>query len=141
MKTSLPWGGILPAFAMAVLVLFVFSTMQYYGPDSAVLRFHEAINNDDPEELDQSIYKPVPAEVVEGVRAQVAPLLHAGAHIQIRDRERVPGVVYVSVRYIIPNEYPATAVYVARSTPNGWKVDVLQTLRQYRNPIGLNTPQ
>lgn len=129
MKASLPWGGILPAFAMAVLVLFVFSTMQYYGPDSAVLRLHEAVANNDPEEFDQVVLKPVPAWAVARISGRIASWSEVGARIQVTDLDREPGIVSVRVNYRPPNSLPGTETYVARFTPNGWKVDLVQTLR------------
>src|SRR4051812_16565072 len=50
--------GILSAGLLAALVLFVFATLQNYGPQSAVRRFHEAVRTGDPVELEDSIVQP-----------------------------------------------------------------------------------
>jgi hypothetical protein len=42
---SVPKASLLPAFLLGILVLFTYSTLQNYGPESTVRKFHAAINN------------------------------------------------------------------------------------------------
>ena len=40
---SVPKASLLPAFLLGILVLFTYSTLQNYGPESTLRRFHAAI--------------------------------------------------------------------------------------------------
>ncbi|MEI7984189.1 MAG: hypothetical protein WCI55_01065 [Armatimonadota bacterium] len=42
---SVPKASLLPAFLLACLVLFTYSTLQNYGPESTVRKFHTALHS------------------------------------------------------------------------------------------------
>jgi hypothetical protein len=55
---SVPKASLLPALLLGVLVLFTYSTLQSYGPESTVRKFHAAIYNISQAQINN---KPVPA--------------------------------------------------------------------------------
>ena len=127
--------ALIPAALLSVLVLYVFRTLQYYGPESAVWQFHEAIKSGDPTLLSQSIVPPTSSrddQELEAIYRNVNALLSQGATIRLLDRERDPNLVTVSVYYFAPDHASyGNAPFVARRTLNGWKVDVHETIKAW----------
>lgn len=127
MLRGLQARSLVPAIVLAALVLAVFSQLQNYGPQSAVRRFHEALLTNNDKELEEVLYQPTDPLAVARIVSRFYPLIHEeGAHIRLRDVQRSPSVVYVSVSYHTPN-HAGYAVWVTTKTPSGWKVDAAGT--------------
>ena len=121
----------LPAAVLAGLVLYVFASLQYYGPESAVRRFHEAILRGDGSEFEEVTLRPTSfqqdTEMVLMQRS-ISSVLNLGYRVRLQELQREPGKVTVTVYYYTPDGMPAAnRPYVAVKTSTGWKVDVHQT--------------
>lgn len=134
MKISPSIQALIPAGVLAALVLFVFSTLQNYGPESAVRRFHEGIIRQDAEEITEVTLSPEEdknqkLEEIQFIEGQIYSKLSQGYRIRLQDLKRNPKEVYVTVLYYAPGGGPSgNAPYAAVKTPFGWKVDVHKTL-------------
>lgn len=128
MRFAATLKALLPAVTLAALVLFVFATLQNYGPESAVRRFHEAVLTRNVEELNEVVYVPFQRQDLDALVLSLQKLFAAGARIRLRDVERSPYMVHVSVLYHTPSGASGSGIWVARKTPAGWKVDVGSTL-------------
>jgi len=135
MKMSPFVKSLIPAALLSVLVLIVFRTLQYYGPESAVWQLHEAIKSGDQALLNDSIIPPASErddEELETVYRNVNALLSLGARFRILDKDREPSEVTVSVYYYAPNhDRFVNAPFVARRTLSGWKVDIHETIKDW----------
>ena len=128
MKEQLARSSIIPAALLAALVIFVFFTLQNYGPESAVRRFHEGVLDQNYSEIDEDVLQPVDPNKVGDLENFVVSKLAAGARIRLQDVERTPTSVSVRVIYHAPDALPTWALWSAQKTQDGWKVDVVRTL-------------
>ncbi len=135
MKMSPLVKSLIPAALLSVLVLYVFRTLQYYGPESAVWKFHQAIDLQDPAMLKDSIVAPASArddQELETVYRNVNMLISQGATIRLLDKDREPSQVTVSVYYFAPNHAMfGNAPFVAVRDRTGWKVDIHKTIKAW----------
>ena len=132
MKEQLTRSSVIPAALMAAVVFFVFFTLQNYGPESAVRRFHEGVLDQSYVEIDDVILRPSNPNHVGLLEMYVANHLAQGAQITLHDVERAPTSVSVSVVYHAPNTLPASVTWATQKTEDGWKVDVDRTLYLWR---------
>src|SRR4051812_38516877 len=90
MKLSRSIQAFIPAVVLAALVLFVFSTLQNYGPESAVRRFHEGILRRDVGEIDE-VTMPTNSHKEEGEVNAMAHLIYErlsnGYRIRLQDMQ------------------------------------------------------
>ena len=127
--------SLIPAAVLAVVVLSVFSKLQNYGPESAVRRFHEALLNRNEAEIEEVLYQPWSRADVDLIVSTIYPLLADGARIRLRDVERTPTAVRVTVYYYPPGHMAGSYDWIAEKTPTGWKVDADSTTRLWVPPI------
>jgi hypothetical protein len=139
--------ALIPAGILAALVLFVFSTLQYYGPESAVRRFHEGIRWRD-DELIAEVTVPPRSPRERGEIAFMKQLtyvrLSRGNRFRLRNRQREPKrqivaqdgkvqnkpeTVYLTADYSTPNRSVfANVQFVVERDPMGWRINVHETL-------------
>jgi hypothetical protein len=134
--------GILSAGLVAALVLFVFATLQNYGPQSAVRRFHEAVRTGDPVEIEDSIVqpdRPTPQSRGELQRVLVEFFggMPPGTTFSLRNYETIdPRTVDITAVY--QNEHRSiSAVWQVKKTPEGWKVDIHGTWQTWNQVFRL----
>ena len=132
MKLSQSIQAFIPAAFLAALVLFVFSTLQNYGPESAVRRFHEGILRMDRAEIDEvtvAAHSEAEAEEKAHVEGLIYDILNENRNVRLRDLQRSPKQVDVTVLYFSGNGTAlGNAPYVTVKEVTGWKVDVHKTL-------------
>jgi hypothetical protein len=131
MKLSRSIQAFIPAVVLTALVLFVFSTLQNYGPESAVRRFHEGILRRDMREINE-VTMPANSHQEEGEVNAMARLIYGrlnqSRRIRLQDMQRSPKAIIVTVLYYTPDGAPlGNAPYVAVKTQLGWRVDVHRT--------------
>lgn len=131
MKARAALKGLAPALALGLLVLFVFATLQNYGPESAVRRFHEAVLTGDFKRLEETVYQPSRGPYASDIVGELGPILASGARIRLRDVDRRPSQVFVSVVYYLPDGRQGSFIWVTQKTQNGWKVDTQETWRYW----------
>ena len=133
MLRRLPARSLIPALVLAALVLAVFSQLQNYGPESAVRRFHEALLTNNESEVEDVLFQPADPVAVANIANRIYPWFLQGAHIRLRDLQRNPTTVFVSVVYHTPDNKAGYYVWVTEKTPTGWKVDASATWRLWHH--------
>lgn len=127
------------AAALAVITLSVFYVLQDYGPESAIRRFHHAVQVGDANELarvtEQSLQDPSTSELARWVN-QMSRL---GAHYRLLRVDREPSKVYAALEYVLPNGETYPTVWIVDRTERGgtWRVDAQSTVMVLDdNPVG-----
>lgn len=137
MKIARYAKAIIPAAVLAALVLLVFYRLQFYGPESAVRQFHEAIANSNPGKLVDVTIAPASKRQLDEISwmySQLEPRLSNGYVIRLREVDREQNEVDVTVYYYYPDGTPfGNATFVTSRTVSGWKVNVHKTLRLWNS--------
>ena len=128
------------AVLLAAVTLGVFSVLQDYGPESAIRRFHHAVQVGDLNELQrvtkQDLREGSPAKLT----AWVSNIIHAGARYRLLRVERQPTEVYAALEYVLPNGESYPTVWIVekeRTAGSSWKVDAKLTYQVLQdNPMG-----
>lgn len=131
-------ASVASAFGLAALTLAVFYVAQNAGPQTAVLRFHEALRADDPAALQSVLLQSIQASPAVRVLAEEAlVVLHAKGEVQIVRTSPLPqpGVVIVETRYRVPGSQPITRAWVVVHSQSGWKIDADASVRLFLTPI------
>ncbi|HLO98887.1 MAG TPA: hypothetical protein VK171_09865 [Fimbriimonas sp.] len=148
-KWTVPKASLLPAALLALIVIFTFGSLQNYGPESTVRRFHTSLTNIQKSQLEN---RGIPANewarlrssLVEDVGAtpgsgtdQYAKLLvervydqyRIGATYSLARMDRHPREVRIAVVYAPPGMPQSTIVWVV-TKPSGsreWKINARKT--------------
>lgn len=116
---------------LAILTVFVFTTLRDYGPASTLRRFHEAVFARDARALSEvSVQRPD-----SGALDQLSSLVYGartnGARVVIEGSVREPNRVVYRVQYKFPNSQVAFLDFVVtKPRRNGpWLVDAEATLQ------------
>src|SRR2546423_11378130 len=129
MNASGSFKAVVSALVLAGLVLFVFGTLQNYGPESAVRRLHEAVLTRNQTEVDDVILQPSNPEEIARIEQVIWDALSQGAHIRLFDLSRSPTKVMVKVIYHA-GDRAGYQVWATQKTKDGWKVDIHRTWQQ-----------
>lgn len=130
-----PWVA---AGLLALLTLFVFFTLQHYGPESAIRRFHRGAMRRDRAELAevtlQSPDHPAARLLAVFVLRSVAP----GVRREFGSVYREPRHAEVEVIYRHPAGVSVASVWIVRKPERHgrWLVDAERTLRLWRQAAG-----
>jgi len=140
MLTRATAKALIPAAILTALVLFVFSTLQNFGPESAVRKFHEAASNLNESEIKESIVQPSNPQEVREVRFivnQFIRTLPPDSTFSLRDlaSNRTAKSVTVTVIYRSNGRTIRAADWVAVKSPYGWRVDTHKTLVRWNQLI------
>jgi len=136
MLTRATAKALIPAAILTALVLFVFSTLQNFGPESAVRKFHEAASNLNETEISESIVQPSNPREVSFLVNQFIRALPPDSTFSLRDlaSNRTAKSVTVTVIYR-SNGRSISADWVAVKSPYGWRVDTHKTLVRWNQLI------
>jgi hypothetical protein len=131
--------SIIPAFVLASIVLFVFFRLQNYGPQSAVRRFHQAIEARDSRELQQVVDEPVESASVRTLLATVTVLLRNGPPGLLGARgSSTEERLLITYRDEIGNPFPIVFIVTKNPTDRNWKINASKTtnaLKDYLNAV------
>lgn len=131
-RSSLWTAGVL-----AFVVLFVFFVLQEYGPESAVRRFHRAVQTKNWREVQLVTKQPFEEWAVQRLVADVASLTQSpGSHRLVR-MDRSPGQVRAAVVYYHPRRLPVVRIWIVERFREGWKIDADKTLTTLRDALEL----
>jgi hypothetical protein len=116
---------------LAILTVFVFTTLRHYGPASALRRFHEAVFARDARALSEVSMQKPGSESLEQLSSLVAGARTNGARVVIEGSIREPNRVVYRVQYKFPNNQIAFLDFVVKKPQrNGpWLVDAEATLQ------------
>ncbi len=127
----------LSAAALAVVTLFVFGTLQDYGPESAIRRFHHAIATNNPDELQQVTEQPLSSKSVQSIYQAAGQFVVRGIPYRIMKMDRDKGEVRAAVVYSLGNGKQAAVVFVVDKINHAWKIDADKTLTILRDSLGV----
>lgn len=122
---------------MALITLAVFSTLQDYGPESAIRRFHAAIASDDGPELQQVTEQSIQAPQVRYLATWVRLLQQQGYRYQLMRMDRSPTQVRAAVVYTAGN-IVRPMIWVVEKKGHTWKVDAVKTDTILRDSLGFD---
>ncbi|MCO5297764.1 MAG: hypothetical protein M9921_12985 [Fimbriimonadaceae bacterium] len=119
---------------LAVLTLSVFWVLQYYGPESAIRRFHVATLSGDLAELQQVTSEDVGDPAVLSLREKVYLIAKAGGTFELGRMGLDGRSVTAEVRYRIPRLGILVTVWLVQKPPsdNHWKINATRTLANFR---------
>lgn len=123
---------------LAVLTLSVFWVLQYYGPESAIRRFHVATLSGDLDELQQVTAEDVGNPAVLALREKVYVIANAGGTFELGRMGLDGRSVAAEVRYRVPRLGILVTVWLVQKPANDshWKINATRTLANFR-AIGL----
>lgn len=136
-------SGIVPAFALACFTLFIFFFTQNSGPESAVLRYHEAIQLRDPQRLQSVTARPIDEAASIEIQTRVAQVMGVYRSLRISRAFRDGDRAIVQVIYRLPNDQATAINFAVVRERDQWRVYPAETLRQnmsmpIQNPTGRN---
>jgi len=155
---SVPKASLLPAILLGTLVLFIYSTLQNYGPQSTIRKFHSAVHNinqavvngskipkadwevlrstveEDIGELDNGHFMPNPD--VLNIFKSVADQFQQGRAYSLGPMDRRLREVRIAVIYIKDKLPPISMVWVVEKPTGGreWKISAHKTLSAMTDP-------
>lgn len=122
-------ASILAAVLLSSLTLGVFYVLQYYGPESALRKFHRAAVNRDVDELLSVIADDSYRENVQFLGSMVENYARIGARYQVYKVDRGNRRVVAEVGYVLPNrQLTPPILWIVEKKRGGWKVDVNETV-------------
>lgn len=129
--------GFIAAVLLAAMVLFVFSVLRDYGPESAIRKFHMAVLKDNPAELQAVTEQPIGWVSVQSLVERVRQADALGAKYYVARMERRPDEVVAVAMYALHDGSHGTAIWDVRKEDGVWKIDANRTLTVFRDNIGL----
>ncbi|MGV3614879.1 MAG: hypothetical protein ACO1SV_06050 [Fimbriimonas sp.] len=134
METRLRRGARIGAAALlATVTLGVFYVLQDYGPESAIRRFHRAVQARDSGELARVTEQPIDSPEVQELIRWVDQTSRFGARYQLLRVERQRREVYAALDYTAPNGENYATVWVVEKKGETWKVDAVRTVTILRD--------
>jgi hypothetical protein len=134
--SKVPPSAYLAAAALAVVTLFVFGTLQDYGPESAIRRFHHAIATNNLDELQQVTEQPATSSNVRQI-VQTAAIVAQGVPYRIMKMDRSSNEVRAAVVYTLPYGRQAAVVFVVDKEGRSWKIDADKTVTVLKDSLGI----
>jgi hypothetical protein len=144
-------GAYIAAIALAALTLSVFGFLRDYGPESALLRFHQAAIANQTNALQRVCKDKADSEAVEILKSRLGALSAQGAKIRMglvhRETrfDRVNGEtvkvssVVTEVRYYAPGRIE-NIFWVIDHEPAGWMVNAYETVLFPVKRLGVGRP-
>lgn len=131
---------VVAAALLASVTLGAFAVLQDYGPESAIRRFHHAVQVGDVNELERVTGQDLKDPIVGDLASWVSRMNRAGAQYHVLRVERQPTQVYAALEYTLPNgeTYPTVWIVQREQRPEAtWKVNARLTYRVLiDNPVG-----
>jgi hypothetical protein len=127
----------LAAGVLALLTIAVFYSLQDYGPESAIRRFHAAIVRGDREELQRVTEQKLDSQNVARLAVQVQAFMQEGFRYQLLRMQRSPSQVRAAVVYTAPDHQVFPMIWVVEKTGRVWKVDADKTATIMRDSLGI----
>ncbi len=131
-RASLGAAGVL-----ALAVGFVFATLRDYGPESAVRRFHRAVQVRDWNDLRRVTAQPLESPSVQRLAAEVARLTQGRHQHRLVRMDRSPVQAHAAVVYSYPGGLREVRIWIVDLKDGTWKVDADKTLTTLRDALEL----
>ena len=146
---TVPKASLLPAILLGILVLFTYFTLQNYGPESTLRKFHSALIRIDQaqaagKKIPKADWNDLRSTLVEdlgdvegtgdaeayGAIRQVNELLLSGYTYSLAKMDRLTREVRIAVTYEKPKLPPIQMVWIVDKSYGGreWKISARKTL-------------
>ncbi|MBI1334930.1 MAG: hypothetical protein JST12_05485 [Armatimonadetes bacterium] len=146
---TVPKASLLPAAILSLLVVFTYSTLQNYGPESTLRKFHTSLHNisvsqANDKKIPMSDWNLMRTTLIENIGTpesggdeyamnlirRVWLQLRAGATYSLARMERHPNEVRIVVLYTLPKQPPTPMVWVVDKIDgtHEWKISARKTL-------------
>jgi len=130
-------ASIVAAAILSILTLSVFAVQQNNGPESAVQRFHEGLQQGDARAVAAVSFQSLDDPSFTELGSRVTMLMRAGAQVQLVHIERKDNAAIVHVSYSLPKQRLVTYIpFAALRLRGAWMVDSRKTLELMRE-LGL----
>lgn len=127
-KLGIPTLGWLTSSLLSLITLFVFGTLQNYGPDSTVQKFHHAAAAGDAEAAVPLVTPDFDSSSTQELWATLVWLMANGrTEYAITHYQREVNKAGVVVRYRLPNGEMRTLVWDVDRVEGKWVIDTRQT--------------
>ena len=133
-RASLGAAGVL-----ALAVAFVFYTLRDYGPESAVRRFHRAVQVRYWTDLRRVTVQPLESPSVQHLAAEVARLTQGTHRHRLVRMDRGRDQARAAVVYSYPGGLREVRIWIVELQGRTWKVDADKTLTTLRDALELRT--
>lgn len=121
-------AGILAASLLSLLTLSIFYRFQYYGPESALRIFNDAILGDDKQRLRSVTAEGVDDPNVQKLLLLTSEYLRNGARLRLDQMDlSVPRRATAYVTYVLPNRRQYGLIIVITKENRVWKINADQT--------------
>ena len=136
-------GALLASVVLAGITLAVFSSLQSYGPESVLRRFHLALLNDDKNKIASTVRENLSVADIQRLEYQLVPLLRSGdATIGGMDRDLIrsnrlePQVRIVYIYKSPADGSPFPIVWVLEKHRGLWLISLSKTNMVLRDLMG-----
>ncbi len=127
-KLGIPTLGWLTSILLSLVTLFVFGSLQDYGPDSTVQKFHRAAAARDAESANRLVAPDFDSSSTQELWATLVWLMANGrTEYAITHYQREANKAGIVVRYRLPSGEMRTLVWDVDRTDGKWVIDTRQT--------------
>ncbi len=120
---------------LACIIVRVFFELQYYGPESAILRFNQALKAHDLVTVQLCSTEPLQGDLEKRFLAQLLDWDEHGVSLQVDKIERTGNEVRAAVVLTSPAGKPTGMVWVVQQRGRQWLVDVNKTATIFSDAI------
>ena len=120
----------------AAMVLAVFYTLQDFGPESTIRKFHQRLKDSDRAGILAQIEQGADSVSTIAMVNDIGRLMSMGANPVVRQMERTPHSVIAQVNYRLPNGAQTTRRIVVEQVPSraAWLIN--SDASGYQNILG-----
>jgi hypothetical protein len=127
-KLGIPTLGWLTAFLLSLVTIFVFGSLQNYGPDSTVRKFHQAAKELDRNGAAQLVFPDFDSSSTYELWTYMTSLLaNDRTEYKITHYKREANQAANVVRYQFPNGEQGALMWVVNRIDGTWKIDTRKT--------------
>ncbi len=127
-KFGIPTLGWLTSILLSLVTLFVFGSLQNYGPDSVVQQFHQAAAERNQAKVQELVDPDFDSAATQELWALTVGLMASGrTEYAITNHQRKANQEVIVVRYRFPNGELRTLLWGVDRKGGSWVIDTRQT--------------
>ena len=127
-KLGIPTLGWLTSILLSLITVFVFWTLQNYGPDSTVQKFHKAAMEQKREDAVPLVSPDFDSSATQELWMTLVGLMANGqTNYTITHHQRKVNQEVIVVRYRLPNNEMRTLLWNVTRLDGKWVIDTRQT--------------
>ncbi len=127
-KLGIPTLGWLTSILLSLITIFIFGTLQNYGPESTVSKFHQAARELDREQASQLVNPGLESAPTQELWRFFAGFM-ANGRTEYRQvhYERQANQAAIVVQYRFPNGEQRSLIWVVKRQGGKWLIDTRET--------------